>query len=244
MDMIPHIDIIEPERIEALLTDERNFSWRATDCETLDTWTPDLGLTSYPLPSILRAGEVARSGISSTLRQRFWQTVQGQADHTGHRYIGILIYCKAGETCPMELRLASNIIGRVEPQRHDNRLHLIVVDQPVEFIGEMEIFRLTAPGAGSYRIESFVLLHARPQPGCVTAEIRNASARTICEADGTLSAHLHFTTSSFARVDATVADSEGAFQAVVSAAPGRLHHLVFPDLPADRFFEATITATD
>ena len=56
MDLIPHIDIIEPERIKALLAEERNFDWRALDSETLDSWTPDLGLTAYPRPSILRAG--------------------------------------------------------------------------------------------------------------------------------------------------------------------------------------------
>ena len=37
MDLIPHIDIIEPERIKALLAEERNYVWRALDSETLDS---------------------------------------------------------------------------------------------------------------------------------------------------------------------------------------------------------------
>ena len=115
MKLIPHIDITDPARIQALLADPRNFSWRAVDSETLDTFTPDLGLTGYAVPSVYRAGALAASDIASTLRHRFWQTVEGQADHKGARYIGILIYLAAGECAPMELRLASHEIGRIEP---------------------------------------------------------------------------------------------------------------------------------
>ena len=97
MNLVPHIDITDPARIQALLDDPRNFSWRAVDSETLDSFTPDLGLTGYAQPSVYRAGAVATSGISSTLRHRFWQTIENQADHTGTRYIGILIYLAAGE---------------------------------------------------------------------------------------------------------------------------------------------------
>ena len=244
MKILPHIDIIEPERIAALFADERNFSWRAVDSERLDSWSPDLGLTGYQNPSIYRAGEVATSGISSSLRQRFWQTVQSQADHTGARYIGILIYCQAGETCPMDLQLASNIIGRVEPGRHDNRLHLIVVDQPVEFMGEMEIFRLTAPGKGTYRIEAFVLLHERPEASSFAPEIQDVSMRRMCSGDGRGHAHLHFITSQVARTEVVVSQVDGEYRSKQLSEPARLHHLCFADLPNDSACEATITATD
>ena len=56
MNILPHIDIIEPERIAALFADERNFCWRAVDSERLDSWSPDLGLTGYQNSSIYRAG--------------------------------------------------------------------------------------------------------------------------------------------------------------------------------------------
>ena len=177
MDLLPHIDIIEPERIDALLADERNFCWRAVDSEGLDGWAPDIGMTGYPRPSVFRSSAVARSDSPSTLRQRFWQTVQGQADHKGQRYIGIVIYLPAGESSPLELRLRGEDIGRIEPQRHDNRVHLLVVDKPVEFIGEMEIFNLIAPGKGSYRIEHILLLHERPQPSRFMPEISNLRVR-------------------------------------------------------------------
>ncbi len=244
MELIPHIDIIEPERIEALFADQANYCWRAVDCETLDTWSPDIGLTAYPKPSIYRANVLAESERSSTLRHRFWQTIEGQADHTGRRYIGILIYCKAGETCPMELRLASQEIGRVEPSRHDNRPHLIVVDKPVQFMGAMEVFRLTAPGPGSYRIEGFVLLRERPQPSRFAPEIANLTLRASRAENGNWTARLQFTTSRLARVDATIVEHGSAFRARQTAEPARLHHLLFSDLPAERSFEAEVTATD
>ena len=246
MKVLPHIDIIEPERIAALFADERNFSWRAVDSERLDSWSPDLGLTGYQNPSIYRAGEVATSGISSSLRHRFWQTVQSQADHTGTRYIGILIYCQAGETCPMDLQLASNIIGRVEPQRHDNRLHLIVVDQPVDFMGEMEIFRLTAPGKGTYRIEAFVLLHERPAPSSFAPEIQDVTIRTwhrkdMCYID------FHVLTSRVCSVDVNFIeldrDHDYAYEIVETSKSARLHH-IRTELVAGDPFIATVTARE
>ncbi len=244
MELLPHIDITEPARINALLNDKGNFSWRAVDSETLDSWTPDLGLTGYPQPSVYRAGAVASSGISSTLRQRFWQTVESQADHTGQRYIGIVIYLAAGETAPMELRLASHEIGRIEPQHRDNRLHLIVVDKPVEFIGEMEIFQLTAPGPGTYRIENFVLLHERPEPSLSLPAIGNVSLRLQADEDDRFTAHLHFVTSRVASVQARVRDFASGGEILQKGDATRLHHLVFTGLPADRDLEAAISATD
>jgi hypothetical protein len=121
------------------------------------------------------------------LRHRFWQSGEHGRVHTGARYIGIVMHDAAGEACPMELRLASRDIGRVEPARHDNRRHLIVVDRPVTFMGGMEVFQLRAPGKGVYRIEAFVLLRERPASSRFTPRIRrlavapeSAAALTVC----------------------------------------------------------------
>ncbi len=244
MEAIPHIDISEPARIQALLDDPRNFSWRAIDSETLDTWSPDLGLTAYPQPSVYRAGAVASSGISSTLRHRFWQTIEDQADHTGTRYIGIVIYLAAGENTSMELQLASHVIGRVEPGKGDNRVHLIVVDKPVEFIGEMEIFQLTAPGPGTYRIEHFVLLHERPEASRVPPEIRNLSVAPMPGTGPSWQAGLQFVTSSAARAELRVKAVAGPDCLRQTGEAARLHNFRVSDLTANREFEATIVATD
>ncbi len=246
MEAVPHIDITDPARIQALLDDRRNFSWRAVDSETLDTWSPDLGLTAYPQPSVYRAGAVASSGISSTLRQRFWQTVEGQADHTGMRYIGIVIYLAAGESAPMELRLASQEIGRVEPGKGDNRLHLIVVDKAVEFIGEMEIFQLTAPGPGAYRIEQFVLLHERPEANRVPPELQDITIRKSHWKDNCY-IHFHILTS---RVCSITVNFQVGFDCPEYdydfdeiSGPSRLHD-ISTEIGVDWRIIATITARD
>ncbi len=246
MELLPHIDIIEPARIEALLSDERNFSWRAVDSETLDTWTPDLGLTAYPRPSIYRAGAAARSGIASMLRHRFWQTIEGQADHRGARYIGILLYLAAGESCPMELQLASDVIGRIEPGQGDNRLHLIVVDKPVEFIGEMEVFRLTAPGPGTYRIESFALLHERPEGGSIEPKIQDVNIRSEHWKD-TCYIRLHILTSRLCSVTVNFQVGfdcpEDDYDFDEISGPSRLHN-ISTEFGVDWRIIATITARD
>lgn len=243
MDLLPHIDIIEPERIAALLADERNFCWRAVDSEGLDGWTPDIGISGYPRPSIARTASVAAVGAPSTLRHRFWQTVQSQADHTGTRYIGVVIYLQAGEPSPLILRLRGEDIGRIEPTRLDNRLHLLVADQPVEFIGEMEIFNLIAPGKGSYRIEHVLLLKERPEPSSFAPELRNLSCRVEASAGGWRNAHLHFLTSRVASVEVKL-PADGEPVAIQSGVASRLHHLIVPNLQAGEEYIAKITASD
>lgn len=243
MKTLPHIDIIEPERIAALLADERNFCWRAVDSEGLDGWTPDIGISGYPRPSVVRPASVAAAGVPSTLRHRFWQTVQSQADHTGPRYIGVVIYLKAGEPSPLILRLRGQDIGCIKPTRLDNRPHLLVADEPVDFIGEMEIFNLIAPGTGSYRIEHVLLLSERPAPSSFAPEIRNLSWRVTAGAKGGRDAHLQFLTSRVASVEVNLS-ADGKQAAMLSGAPSRLHHLVIPDLKAGADYTAQITAQD
>lgn len=244
MDLIPHIDIIEPARIQALLDDPRNFLWNAIDSETLDTWSPDLGLTGYPNPSIFRPSEIAKSGLPSTLRHRFWGTVEHQSNHTGTRYIGILIYDMADEMCPMELRLASNDIGRIEPTRHDNRLHLIVVDKPVEFIGEMEIFQLIVPAQGTYRIEQFVLLRERPEPSSFLPSIEQLTVRTTPQQDQSWCTDLYFITSQVTTIDIEVRTKQQTIENIEVSIPAKLHHIQIPDLLANETYTAIITARE
>lgn len=243
MKTLPHIDIIEPERIAALLADERNFYWRAVDSEGLDGWTPDIGISGYPRPSVVRPASVAAAGVPSTLRHRFWQTVQNQADHTGKRYIGVVIYLQAGEPSPLILRLRGQDIGQIEPARLDNRPHLLVADVPVEFIGEMEIFNLIAPGKGSYRIDHILLLSERPEPSSFAPAIRNLSWRASANANGGSDAHLQFLTSRVAAVDVNLS-ANGEQAVTLSGAPSRLHHLVIPGLTANADYTAQITAQD
>jgi hypothetical protein len=244
MELLPHIDLIDPKVITALLSDPQNFSWRAIDSENLDGWSPDVGLTSYPKASIVRPAAVACSGMASTLRHRFWSTVERQADHTGHRYIGILIYIPVGESCPMELRLGAQEIGWIEPKRRDNRLHLIVVDRAVHFVGEMEIFQLTAPGSGRYRIETFVLLKERPEASRFIPQIDNLSVHPVPQSTGRWQADLHWITSEVTSVQVELTAEGRLVQQLEHPLTTALHKLRLSDLAPDTSYTATVTVTE
>jgi hypothetical protein len=240
MEILSHIDVAEPERIAEILNDPANFVWQAVNSETLGDWTPDLGLTGYVNPSIYRVPGVAQADRPSVLRHRFWGTVEHQSDHRGLRYVGVVIYDKAGQECPMEFRLAADEIGRVEPTRHDNRIHLIVVDKQVLFRGEMEIFQLIAPGKGEYRIEQFVLLHERPAPSSFAPRIDRLTAQR--ESDG--SATVHLITRQISCCSVMVIDENGALVGQVNDGPCTVHAMRLEGLQPDRAYHLNVTATE
>ena len=157
MDPIPHIDIAEEARIEALLAAPENHSWPAIDCESMDGWVPDLGLTGYANYSIYRPPAVAAAGITTTVRHRF-RVPPRNPKLPGPYYLAALLYDKAGEEFPLELSLGSEDVGRIEPRRHDNRRHLIVIDRPILFDDRVKWVQFASDGRGECRIERFVLL--------------------------------------------------------------------------------------
>lgn len=237
METVSHVDVCGDRRIEAILNDPANAVVEAMTCETLGGWVPDIGLTTYSHRSIYRPPVLARSGLPTTLAHRFWRTGEGLIDHTGRRWIGVLIYDQQGERCPMELQVAGRPVGRLEPMRHDNRRHLIVADRPVEFFGGMEVFQLTAPGPGTYRIEALVFLAARPAPTGFVPEIRHLTARR--RAGG---AELHFITGHVARAAAVARSGAAVAAQARSERLTKLHALVLDGpLPAGCRFEVTAT---
>jgi len=246
MELLPYIDIIEPDRITALLTDSANFNWRAIDSETLDGFVPDLGLTNYVYPSIYRPPSIAASGLPSQVRHRFWGTVEKQSDHTGWRYIGVVIYAALGQACPMEFRLGADVIGRIEPRRFDNRRHLLVLDRPIRFIGEMEVLQLVAPGKGVYRIEHFVLLKERPQPSTFAPYIGQLTVHWTQPSADQSTATLHWTTAQVAhcRVMANGAGDQGTAPILAETTAGRLHTVHLPNLRSGTPYDFQITATE
>ncbi len=237
MEPLPHIDIGGDRRIEAILHDPANAVVEAVTCETLGGWVPDIGLTTYSHRSIYRPPVLARSGLATTLAHRFWRTSQGLMDHTGTRWIGVLIYDQQGEQCPMELQVAGRAVGRLEPARHDNRRHLIIADREVEFFGGMEVFQLTAPGPGTYRIEALVFLAARPEPGSFAPTIRHLTARSRPEG-----AELHFTTDHVARAEVVARSGETVVGRSRSDRLTKLHAVALKNL-ADGDYRCEVTAT-
>ena len=187
MQQLPLIDVAEPERIAAMTTASGTFAFRADAAENLDGLVPDIGLTGkYPFRSVYRPRSFARAGLPATLTHRFWDTLDGTGDHTGRRWIGVVMYDEHGCECPLEVTLGADPIGRIQPFRHDNRRHLYVLDRPVDFMGEMEVLRITGTGDASYRLEHVLLLGERPEPTCYRPRIERLTARLRRSGDGSL----------------------------------------------------------
>jgi hypothetical protein len=189
---LPPIDIADPDRIRSLLADPRNYGWRAIDSEQYDGWTADLGLTGYDEPSLVRLGRSARSEAGASLSHRFWDTGDGRReaapgirrDHRGRRHVGVVLYATAGEAFALEFHLGHERLGGWVAPRRDNRRHLLVLDRPVQFLGEMEVFRVVATGTGSHRIEAFVLLAERPEPDAFAPGLLEIQTRWPLDASG------------------------------------------------------------
>lgn len=247
MQTVPHVDVVGDARIREILEREGNYLFGAVSCETLDGWVADFGLTPYPVRSIYRPPSVATAGIASMARHRFWSTIDGETDHTGPKYVALVMYDAADEACPLEFRLGADDIGRIEPTRHDNRRHLFVIDRPVTFQGEMEVFQVVAPGTGTYRIETFALLRERPEPSTFAPSIDHLSARVAARTERGVVAEVHFTTSEVAdcRVDVWRDGPEsGSPLAAHDVRSGRLHAIELPVLEPDRRYTARVTATE
>ena len=178
MEDTPLIDVAESDRITELLNAPDTFTFEAFAAETLDGLVPDIGLTGkYPHRSVYRPPSLTNAGVPASLSHRFWGTSDGRASHTGRRWIGVLMYDEHGRDCSLEVRLGADHIGRIVPQRHDNRRHLYVLDRPADFMGGMEVFNLLGTGDASYRLETIALLAARPEPTRYAPQVARATAR-------------------------------------------------------------------
>ena len=185
MERLPLIDVAEPERIAALTEAPDTVSFRADAAENLDGLVPDIGLTGkYPYRSVYRPRSFASAGLAATLTHRFWDTIDGTSDHTGRRWIGVVMYDEHGFDCRLEVTLGADPIGCMVPFRHDNRRHLYVLDRPVQFMGEMEVLRISGTGDAGYRLERVVLLEERPAATCYQPRIERLTARLRRRPDG------------------------------------------------------------
>ena len=185
MEQLPLIDIAEPDRIAALTEAPGTFSFRADAAENLDGLVPDIGLTgTYPYRSVYRPRSFARAGLPATLTHRFWDTIDGSDDHTGRRWIGVVMYDEHGSDCRLEITLGADAIGCMVPFRHDNRRHLYVLDRPVRFMGGMEVLRISGTGDAGYRLEHVVLLKERPAATSYQPRLERLTARLRRRPDG------------------------------------------------------------
>ena len=248
MEQLPLIDIAEPDRIAALTAAPDTFSFRADAAENLDGLVPDIGLTGkYPYRSVYRPRSFARAGLPATLTHRFWDTLDGSADHTGRRWIGVVMYDEHGSDCRLEITLGADPIGCMVPFRHDNRRHLYVLDRPVQFMGEMEVLRISGTGDAGYRLEHVVLLKERPAATSHQPRIERLTARLRRRPDGAFVVAVDAISRPAARCSVTLL--HGATGAVVGSAQGdehlSLHAVELEPAPAPAAgYRARIVATE
>ena len=249
MEQLPLIDVAEPDRIAALTEAPGSFSFRADAAENLDGLVPDIGLTgTYPYRSVYRPRSFARAGLPATLTHRFWDTLDGSDDHTGRRWIGVVMYDEHGFDCRLEITLGADPIGCVVPFRHDNRRHLYVLDRPVRFMGEMEVLRIAGTGDAGYRLEHVVLLKERPAATSYQPRLERLTAHLRRRPDGTFAVAVEAISRPATRSSVTLL--HGATGAVVGSAQEEEHlslHAVdlepVPEPPAAGY-RARIVATE
>ena len=243
MELIPHIDVADESRIEALLAEPGNYSLPAIDSESMDGWVPDLGLTGYANYSIYRPPSVAAAGITTTVRHRF-RVPPRNPKLPGPYYLAALIYDKAGEEFPLELSLGSEDVGRIEPRRHDNRRHLIVIDRPILFDDRVKWIQFASDGRGECRIERFVLLAEAPEPSGFAPAIERLHVEVDAAGDAA-AATVHCLTFPPSKVAVSVQDATGATVAESAPdGPSTLHAIPLAALPLDRTWTARLTATE
>ncbi|MGN6563489.1 MAG: hypothetical protein ACTHMU_12605, partial [Thermomicrobiales bacterium] len=120
-------------------------------------------------------------------------------------------------------------------------------DQPVAFHGEMEVLQVAAPGKGTYRIETFALLTARPAPSDFAPHIDRLTARLVARDGDSVTAEVHCTTSQVAICEAVARHADAGEAAPLSAhedRPGRLHVMSLSGLAPDRQYTVYVTATE
>jgi hypothetical protein len=243
LDQIAHIDVAEESRIAEILAVEGNHSWPAIDCESMDGWVPDLGLTGYANHSIYRPPAIVAAGVTTTVRHRF-RVPMRNPKLPGTYFLGALIYDQVGEEFPLEINLGSQDVGRIEPRRHDNRRHLIVIDQPITFDNRVKWVQFTSSGRGACRIEQFVLLLEAPESSSFVPNIERTHVEVGTEIGSGVSATVHCVTYPPATVVAVAEGVDGDRVESAPDGPSTLHALELPGLQPRRTYVARLTATE
>jgi hypothetical protein len=214
MQLLPHLDLHGEATLHAILNAPDTIVIDPFSLETVDGWVPDIGLSPHPQRNLWRPAHFGAAGLPATIRHRFWDSVDERIDHTGVRYLGVVLYTQPGQPNGLAFRLSAEELGWIEPQRLDNRRHLLVLDRPIRFAGGMEVLQIATTSPAAYRLEALVLLQ------------------------------LHFVTSAPATVRLQAQTAASAEQRLINIeTPVTLHAIDLPDLPLDERWQVTIHAT-
>ena len=135
-------------------------------------------------------------------------------------------------------------MGRIEPRRHDNRRHLIVIDRPILFDDRVKWIQFASDGRGECRIERFVLLAEAPEPSAFAPAIERLHVEVDAAGDAA-AVTVHCLTFPPSRVAVSVRDDTGATVAESAPdGPSTLHAIPLAGLPLDRTWTARLTATE
>ena len=236
------VDVAEEARIRALLDDPHNHAWPALDCEALDGFVPDLGLTGYANPSVYRPPSVVRAGVRSTVRHRFRVPVKNPK-LPGTYYLALLAYDAAGEELAFEISLGAEPVGVVAAHRHDNRRHLLVLKRAIRFDSTVKWVQAAATCRGACRLERLALLAECPPASSFTPTIE--ALEVVAAGGASDTATVHCVTYPPATLEVT-AHTPGAAPPVRAAEEGRstLHALALPALLPARTYTVQVRATE
>lgn len=204
------VDIVGNNRIQEILEDPANFSLPAGRAEVIQDWIPNIGQKGMPFRckhGVFRTDGLARSGVPSLLRHRFFE--RDEASRViGEKYIGLLIYDSQEDDCAFELMAGSEYIGEIKPTRHDNRRHLIVCTKKAEILNGGVPFQIRASGTGPCYLEKVVYLAECPEGSSFAPEICRLGAKVVDRDSGGVTGELNFTTTEPAAAEVSGIDGE------------------------------------
>ena len=235
------VDVAEEARIRALLDDPHNHAWPALDCEALDGFVPDLGLTGYANPSVYRPPSVVRAGVRSTVRHRFRVPVKNPK-LPGTYYLALLAYDAAGEELAFEISLGAEPVGVVAAHRHDNRRHLLVLKRAIRFDSTVKWVQAAATCRGACRLERLALLAECPPASSFTPTIE--ALEVVAAGGASDTATVHCVTYPPATLEVTAHTPGAAPVRAVEEGRSTLHALALPALLPDRTYTVQVRATE
>ena len=208
MKLLPHVDVVGDDTINATMDRADTVVLRTPSAEKLENWIPDGGQVYQPyrcMHGVYRSPEMSQAGIPALLRHRWFHTEERIAVRGAH-FVGLVIYASVGDAATYELISGSEELGALRPTRSDNRRHLIATEAPLQILDGSIPFTVRATGPGRCYLESVLLLSEQPEASSFAPTIQHLTA--VASPEGG-SADIHFTTAEPARAAVVLTGANG-----------------------------------